>query len=152
MILNYNLHFHSSILTNFFKSTKMASSIYELENLLIDPEYFLEEHFIPIIKKIDIKTEEGKIKCGEKAEEYNKEREKLLQELNDDQEKCKQLIKDGVFKEEIDKIKHYFDTFDSNNKEKLQENINQLKSILLRFHEYSVYEDAFDLLGSINST
>ena len=69
-----------------------------------------------------------------------KKREMLLKELNNHQEKCKQLIKDGVFKEEIDKIKHYFDTFDSNNQEKLQENINQLKLILLRFHEYSFDE------------
>ena len=130
----------------------MASTIYELENLLIDPEYFLEEHFIPIINRIDIKTEEGKIKCPEKAEEYNKRREELLQYLNEDQEKCKQLIKDGIFKEEIDKIKHFFDTFDSkneNSQEKLQENINQLKSIILRFHQYSFEEK--DLLGSIKS-
>ena len=133
----------------------MSSTIYELENLLIDPEYFLEQTFEPIINKIDIKTEEGKIKCPEKVEEYNKEREKLLQELNDDQEECKQLIKDGVFKEEIDKIKHFFDTFDSNkenSQKKLQENINQLKSIILRFHQYSFEEDDTDYFrGLINS-
>ena len=116
-----------SFIKNFFRQNhKMTSTIYELENLLIDPEYFLEQTFEPIINRIDIKTEEGKIKCPEKAEEYNKEREELLQELNKHQEKCKQLIKDGVFKEEIDKIKHYFDTFDSkkeNSQEKLQERI-----------------------------
>ena len=127
----------------------MASTIYDLENLLNDPDYFLDEYFRPIRNRIDIRTEEEKIKCPEKAEEYNKEREKLLQYLNKHQEKCKQLIKDGVFKEEIDKIKHYFDTFDSNNKEKLQENINQLKSILLRFHQYSFDERGF--IGFITS-
>ena len=62
-----------------FNSDKM--SIYELENLLIDPEYFLEQTFEPIINKIDIKTEEGKIKWPQKAEEYNYKREELLQEL-----------------------------------------------------------------------
>ena len=128
----------------------MASTIYDLENLLIDPDYYLEEYFGPIRNKIDIKTEEEIIKCPEKAEKYDTGREYHLKELNDCQEECKQLIKDGVFKEEIDKIKHYFDTFDSNNENsKLQENINQLKSIILRFHEYSFVEEG--LLGSIKS-
>ena len=134
----------------------MASSIYQLEILLIDPYYFLEEYFGPIINKIDIKTEEGKIESPRAADKYNEEREKLLKELKDDQELCKQSIKDGIFKEEIDKIKHYFDTFDSkkeNSQEKLQKNINQLKSILLRFHQYYFDEDdeEDDFLGSIKS-
>ena len=81
----------------------MASSIYELENLLIDPEYFLEEHFIPIINRIDIKTEEGKIKWIQKAKEYNKEREELLQELNKHQEKCKRRLKMEYSKKRLTK-------------------------------------------------
>ena len=46
---------------------------------------------------------------------------------------------DGVFNEEIDKIKTFMSTFDSkeqNIQQKLEQNIKEMKLILLRFHSY----------------
>ena len=112
-------------------------SIYELENLLLDPDYYRQEYFLKIENKIDIAAEEGKRKSPENAEEINRRREKLLKYLNKHEEKCKELINEGVFKQEIDKIQQFFDEFDpkeENIQQKLEENINLMKEILLSFH------------------
>ena len=114
-------------------------SYYVLENLLLDPDYYRQEYFLKIENKIDIEAEEGKIKTPENKDFINKEREILLKELNKCEEKCKETINKGAFKEEIDKIQQFFDEFDpkeENIQQKLEENINLMKEILLRFHEY----------------
>ena len=123
------------------------SSIYELENLVEDSDYFLDEYFRSIIHKIDIKTEEEKLETPEKANKFNKEREKLLERIKELQDECKETLKEEVFKEEIEKIRHFMTTFDSkeeNSQQKLEENINLMKSILLRFHTYHFEEGRSD--------
>ena len=115
------------------------AKIFVLEILFIDPEYFLEEHFLPIINKIDIKTEEAKIKTPEDKDQLNEEREKHLKKLQNHWDKCKLMIKEEIFKTETDKIKVFLEAFDSkseNSQEKLEENIKEMKSILLGFHKY----------------
>ena len=131
-------------------------SYYELENLLIDPDYYRQEYFLKIENKIDIEAEERKREIPENAEEINKKRQELLEKLNEYEEKCKQLIKDGVFKQEIDKIQQFFDEFDpkeENIQQKLEENINIMKEILLNFREYyfKKNEDNKLYLGYIKS-
>ena len=114
-------------------------SIYELENLLTDPDYFIEETFLPLQNEIDIIAEEAKLKRPENADEINKEREEHFKRLNEYWEKCKKVSIDGVFNEEIDKIRTFMSTFDSkeqNIQQKLEQNIKEMKLILLRFHSY----------------
>ena len=115
-------------------------SIYELENLFEDPDYFIEECFMQIENAIDVYAEEGKLKEPENADKFNEEREELFKELNKFQEMCKQVAKNGLFTKEMDKIKEFMTTFDpkkTDSKEKLEENIKEMKAILLRFHSYS---------------
>ena len=128
------------------------STIYDLEVLLVDPEYLLEECFLPLINKIDIIVEENKIKEPKYADSLNKEREEIhLRRIQEHWDKCKLMIKEGIFKSEMDKIKLFFDEFNSkeeNSQEKLEENIKEMKSILLAFHEYYFENYVDGLTGS----
>jgi len=115
----------------------MSGLIYELENLLIDPDYYVEEYFRPIINEIDIITETKKLNNAERRDEFNKERETLFSQINSFISKCKNAQQG--FNEEIDRIQQFFDSFDSkseNSRENLEENIKELKLIILRFHSY----------------
>ena len=97
------------IQTTLDKKKQIKMSYYELENLLLDPDYYRQEYFLKIENKIDIEAEERKRRTPEKADSINESREELFKELNKCEEKCKQLIKNGVFKQEIDKIQQFFD-------------------------------------------
>ena len=113
--------------------------IYDLENLFEDPDYHLEEYFEPMIFRIDIKAETDKKEHPEYAERINRQRERLLQDIKDIKEECKRSFTDGVFNEETEEIRHFMSTFDSkkeNSQQKLEENINLMKSIILRFQSY----------------
>ena len=130
------------------------SSIYDLENLLNDPDYFWEEYFGQVRNIIDIRAEEEKLKEEKKETEINEEREKLFSELNEIKQECKRSFTDGVFNEEIAKIRHFMSTFDSkeeNSQQKLQENINIMKLILLRFRSYHFIYDDYLKIGAIQS-
>ena len=125
--------------------------IYDLENLFEDPDYHLEEYFEPMIFKIDIKAETDKKEHPEYAERINRQRERLFEILNKFQEECKQMLKEEVFKEEIEKIRHFMTTFDAkeeNSQQKLEENINLMKSIILRCHTYHLEEGRYECVKS----
>ena len=115
------------------------STIYDLEVLINDPDYFIDEYFGSIQNQIDIYAEEKMLKTPDFVFLINKEREAHFKELNQYKKKCKKAATDPVFSKEIDQIRTFLSTFDSkeeNIQQKLEENINLMKEILLTFNEY----------------
>ena len=78
--INNNKRENDGRQNHYLEKREEKMSIYELENLLTDPDYFIEETFLPLQNEIDIIAEEAKLKRPENAMKSTKKEKNTLKD------------------------------------------------------------------------
>ena len=115
-----------------------SDELQELETLLNDPEFYIEEYCAKIQNEIDIKAEEEIIKANNKEDEVvsiNNKREQLLNDLKEFQKECKNTT--TVFNDEIDEMKIWIQNLTNQDSctDEIKVKLNECKKMLHNYKE-----------------